>query len=514
MSKIMGREIKLGKHSVLLSTTDLDSRITYANQSFCDIAGFSIEEMLGQPHNLVRNQDMPKAAFRNMWSTIQNGQSWMGPVKNLTKNGDYYWVNAFVTPIKDERGNIVEYQSVRTCPSPEVIKRAENAYRTLDSQQKTSRYDSTRLSFMLLLFVAITLPLASLLNNHWFTLLPLTLLCITIALTARFRSKYKALLTQAKTIFDNDLMSVIYGQSRDRVADITLALEMQKAKISAVVGRVNDVSVRVSENAKLTTQSGQFVAELLKQQTSEAKEMVVCMDEFSQTIDELSENVNHAADAANNSEHQAGLGKAAVKDVIDSIHYLDEHLMEVNNAVNRLVSGNDRIQNILSVINSIADQTNLLALNAAIEAARAGDHGRGFSVVADEVRTLAQRTQTSTEEITQLLKELNDISSSAVESVQKSNSLSNQSVDLAKNNGSSLDTIQSHVMHLADLNRSVAAAIEQQSCVVKQISINVDSVTTLAERGTEHGEKSFTLSQELLSQIEQQTRLIQQFSKT
>ncbi|WP_010607544.1 methyl-accepting chemotaxis protein [Pseudoalteromonas maricaloris] len=514
MSKIMGREIKLGKHSVLLSTTDLDSRITYANQSFCDISGFSIEEMLGQPHNLVRNQDMPKAAFRNMWSTIQNGQSWMGPVKNLTKNGDYYWVNAFVTPIKDERGNIVEYQSVRTCPSPEVIKRAENAYRTLDSQQKTSRYDSTRLSFMLLLFIAITLPLASLLNNHWFTLLPLTLLFITIALTARFRSKYKALLTQAKTIFDNDLMSVVYGQSRDRVADITLAFEMQKAKISAVVGRVNDVSVRVSENAKLTTRSGQFVAELLKQQTSEAKEMVVCMDEFSQTIDELSENVNHAADAANNSEQQAGRGKAAVKDVIDSIHYLDEHLMEVNNAVNRLVSGNDRIQNILSVINSIADQTNLLALNAAIEAARAGEHGRGFSVVADEVRTLAQRTQTSTEEITQLLKELNDISSSAVESVQKSNSLSNQSVDLAKNNGSSLDTIQNHVMHLADLNRSVAAAIEQQSCVVKQISINVDSVTTLAEKGTEHGEKSFILSQELLTQIEQQTRLIQQFSQT
>ncbi|MEJ6473259.1 PAS domain-containing methyl-accepting chemotaxis protein [Pseudoalteromonas piscicida] len=512
MPNTTGREIKLKKHSVLLSTTDLDSRITYANESFCDIAGYSMDEMLGQPHNLVRNPDMPKAAFKNMWSTIQRGQSWMGPVKNSAKNGDYYWVNAFVTPIKDPQGRVSEYQSVRTCPSPEIIKRAEKTYAALDSEAPIRRYNSHSLALALMLLATVSVAILPLLDSFWVTLIPLVLLLSATGLMLQFSKKYTHLLNQAKTIFDNDIMSIIYGGSRDRIADISLAFEMQKAKITAVIGRVNDVSLQVSENAKLTTQSGQSVSELLKQQTSEAKEMVVCMEEFSQTIDELSENVNHAADAANHSEQQTGLGKSAVKDVIDSIHYLDEHLMEVNNAVNRLVSGNDRIQNMLSVINSIADQTNLLALNAAIEAARAGDHGRGFSVVADEVRTLAQRTQSSTEEITTLLKELNDISSSAVESVQKSNNLSNQSVDLAKNNGSSLDTIQSHVMHLADLNRSVAAAIEQQSCVVKQISLNVESVTMLAEKGTEHGEQSFALSQELLHQIEQQTRLIQQFS--
>ncbi|WP_339144812.1 methyl-accepting chemotaxis protein [Pseudoalteromonas galatheae] len=512
MPNTTGREIKLKKHSVLLSTTDLDSRITYANESFCDIAGYSMDEMLGQPHNLVRNPDMPKAAFKNMWSTIQRGQSWMGPVKNSAKNGDYYWVNAFVTPIKDPQGKVSEYQSVRTCPSAEIIKRAEKTYATLDSEAPIRRYNSHSLALALMLLATVSVAILPLFDSFWIILIPLALLLSATGLMLQFNKKYTHLLNQAKTIFDNDIMSIIYGGSRDRITDISLAFEMQKAKIAAVIGRVNDVSLQVSENAKITTQSGRSVSELLKQQTSEAKEMVVYMEEFSQTIDELSENVNHAADTANHSEQQTGLGKSAVKDVIDSIHYLDEHLMEVNNAVNRLVSGNNKIQNMLSVINSIADQTNLLALNAAIEAARAGDHGRGFSVVADEVRTLAQRTQSSTEEITTLLKELNDISSSAVESVQKSNNLSNQSVDLAKNNGTSLDTIQSHVMHLADLNRSVAAAIEQQSGVVKQISLNVESVTKLAEKGTEHGEQSFALSQELLHQIEQQTRLIQQFT--
>lgn len=512
MSKTTGKEIKLTEQSVLLSTTSLDSRITYANQAFCQIAGYDLDEMLGQPHNLVRHPDMPKAAFADMWQTLKSGQSWMGPVKNRAKNGDYYWVNAFATPIKDEKGRVTEYQSVRTKPKAEVVNKAEQLYQTLDYKKPPKRYDTTRWIVQLLCFAIATLAITPFIQATWFMLLPLLAMLAVTALMIKFRRDYKRVLKTASDIYENDIMAYLYGGSRDKMADISLAFEMQKAKIAAVVGRVNDVSLQVSDNAKKTTESGRYVSELLKQQTGEAKEMVTCMEEFSQTIDELSENVNHAADAANNSEQQAGLGRGAVNEVIESIHTLDSHLQEVNNAVDRLVTGNDRIQNILSVINSIADQTNLLALNAAIEAARAGDHGRGFSVVADEVRSLAQRTQSSTEEIGQLLQELGEISSSAVESVSKSNNLSNRSVDLAKNNGSSLETIQSHVMHLADLNRSVAAAIEQQTCVVKQISVNVESVTTLSEKGTEHGEKSFELCQELLKQIENQTRLIQQFS--
>jgi methyl-accepting chemotaxis protein len=163
------------------------------------------------------------------------------------------------------------------------------------------------------------------------------------------------------------------------------------------------------------------------------------------------------------------------------------------------------------VINSIAEQTNLLALNAAIEAARAGDHGRGFSVVADEVRALAQKTQASTEEITQLVQELNEVSQSAVSSMDQGNLLSSSSVELASQNGESLSTIQAHVTELADLNRSVAAAIEQQSIVIRQINLNVESVSELADLGGQHGQHSHNLSQELLRQIEQQTKLIQQF---
>ena len=108
------KEQTFNESEILLSITDLDSHIKYANAEFCKIAGYANDELKDQPHNVVRHPDMPKQAFADLWSVIQRGKSWMGAVKNQCKNGDYYWVNAYVTPIKDDSGNNVEYQSVRT----------------------------------------------------------------------------------------------------------------------------------------------------------------------------------------------------------------------------------------------------------------------------------------------------------------------------------------------------------------------------------------------------------------
>ncbi len=122
------RERLYPSHQNLISTTDLESRITYANDEFCQIAGFTLEELQGAPHNLVRHPDMPPQAFADMWRHLREGKSWMGPVKNRCKNGDHYWVNAFVTPIQDASGKVVEYQSVRTAPDDAVKQRAERVY--------------------------------------------------------------------------------------------------------------------------------------------------------------------------------------------------------------------------------------------------------------------------------------------------------------------------------------------------------------------------------------------------
>lgn len=126
----MSGEVKLDKKTMIVSETDAKGIIIYANHDFCKIAGYTKDELIGKPHNYVRHPDMPKAAFKDLWETIQSGNVWNGIVKNKTKNGGFYWVNATAFPSKDSKGNL-RYISVRVMPTPEEIKEAEALYKTL-----------------------------------------------------------------------------------------------------------------------------------------------------------------------------------------------------------------------------------------------------------------------------------------------------------------------------------------------------------------------------------------------
>ena len=122
----------------LISTTDPDSNITYTNQHFCDIAGYTADEMHEQPHNLIRHPDMPKQAFTQLWEYISSGRSWMGLVKNDCKHDGHYWVSAFVTPITNEQGQVIEYQSVRSKPDREAVHRASTLYQKMHTGKSSS----------------------------------------------------------------------------------------------------------------------------------------------------------------------------------------------------------------------------------------------------------------------------------------------------------------------------------------------------------------------------------------
>lgn len=512
-----GREQHFSESDILLSITDLDSRIKYANPEFCEIAGFTAEELKSNPHNIVRHPEMPKAAFKDLWQFIQQGKSWMGPVKNRCKNGDYYWVNAYVTPIKGVNGENVEYQSVRTRLDQNVKNRAEKLYPQLNNGQTPAalKYQTDQtLWFQVIFALLAVMSVVGMATSTLSLMLGLPMLILSGVATGLFfnwRNKYQSVVEEATEVFDNPLMTYLYSGNNDAIGKIHLALSMRKAEINAIVGRVTDVSLHVSECAGESSDKSSQVSSSLNIQRNESDQVATAINEMSATVQDLARTVAGAAEATEQGKELSEQGQAVVETTVTAIQKLSHQLQKVDTMVEKLTEGSRSISSVLTEISSIADQTNLLALNAAIEAARAGEQGRGFAVVAEEVRALAMRTQQSTEEINELLQNLQKNSDNAVDAMKISNDLSENCVSLSQETGEALSNIHSEVTKISDSTAQIATAIEEQSVVTEQVSQNVVRINELTIECENSSLEATSSSTDLLDKVSEQQSLVRQF---
>lgn len=242
---LVNEEVLFGEDQQLVSTTDLKGKLTYANPIFCQVAGYSEEELLGKPHNQVRHPDMPKAAFRELWAHIREGKSWRGAVKNLCKDGRYYWVDAYVTPIF-QNGQVTGYQSVRTRLAPIHRQRAEKLYSALKQKEAAKRKVDTvalcakkglrtPLAIFILLFAFVLIATASngLLTGLWCVgLLGLAALLAGPSMLAN--QKY---FRQLQTEYDSASRLVFSGNPSYSIADFHL--QLQQSKIRTILGPVD-----------------------------------------------------------------------------------------------------------------------------------------------------------------------------------------------------------------------------------------------------------------------------------
>jgi len=215
------------------------------------------------------------------------------------------------------------------------------------------------------------------------------------------------------------------------------------------------------------------------------------------SIEEVAHSAEQAASASQGAKREAESGRSVINSAIDANRELSAHMENAAEVIRRLNDGTEKIGTFLNVIRTIAEQTNLLALNAAIEAARAGEQGRGFAVVADEVRTLAQRTQQSTKEIQDIINSLEHSTREAVNVIQVGRGLSEQTLEQVGNAGGSLEAITSAVDIIDSMNAQIAAAVEEQSHVAREISSKLDSVAQLASSANSAAEQSIGASRQV-----------------
>ncbi len=512
-------ERELSDNEVIISATDLKGVITSVNETFKSISGFNDEELFGKNHNVVRHPDMPPAAFADLWTTMKQDKPWMGIVKNRCKDGSFYWVDAFVTPLLNN-GKTSGYESTRVKADKTITQRAEKLYQAIWANKfkmpkfKPDYATKVIVSFSLLQLITVTGLWAS---GH-LSMLPAIVVWGATSILSYFFAKallkpITVVTQRAKSIIHNPLTQYVYTGRHDEAGQIELSLRMLSAMNRTILKRLDQVCGQLESYAM---DAADLVGDTrlgVQRQQSEIEQVATAMNEMTATVQEVAHNTQTALEVANNANEQAGVGATKVADAVRVIESLSVDIKETEQSIQELANNSVDIGSVLDVIKGVAEQTNLLALNAAIEAARAGEQGRGFAVVADEVRTLASRTQESTEEIQAMIEKIQHGTQSAVDKMADVRKRSNEGMENVATSSNAIQEMKKAVETMGSLNTQIASAAEEQSVVSGTIAENVENINMLSQSTDTTATEMFATTQYLAGLASDIHNMINQFEE-
>ncbi|MGK0498468.1 MAG: methyl-accepting chemotaxis protein [Oceanicoccus sp.] len=310
---------------------------------------------------------------------------------------------------------------------------------------------------------------------------------------------------------DGDLTQRINAPGNDELAELASSFNSFVEQIHDIVLKFRDTSVQFSTAAITLSEGTTLTSQGAEKQRSETDMVVSAVTEMTGSVQEVAHNVSNAAHDAEKADQQAQHGKVIVEKTMASIESLAIDIEQASDVITQLRQESQNIGAVLEVIGGIAEQTNLLALNAAIEAARAGEQGRGFAVVADEVRTLASRTQTSTQEIQEMIDRLQAGANKAVDAMEKGKLQAAESVSSATSAHESLQEITESVNVIKDMTQQIACASEEQNAVTEEINRNIVGISVIATETSERSQGIALSSSELAQQAEALNGLINRF---
>jgi PAS domain S-box-containing protein len=690
-SPVTQNEVEFGEQATLISKTDLKGVITYVNSDFCRVSGFTETEMLGKSHNIVRHPDMPAAAFADLWATLKQGKPWNALVKNRCKNGDFYWVNAYVSPTL-EAGRIVGYTSVRTKPGKSQIAEAEKLYLQLNSGRKDIDFRHGKLvrssffsrinplnwltllsgpkQLLLLIFsfllgvvvtegldystlqqvringpiyhqielqkdlIADILPPPEYLLESWqiseemliedapelpalvdksrklreefevrhaFWLenlpegklktmmvqnawdsgneflnlrdrqfIPALLANKRVAAQAVFPSmkasyithrqqidavvamaneEYVTLQNAALHIISVDgkvlrlvsiiILAIIAFMGRlvylnltkvgdplyiaevvrhmatgnlsvgihtasDDHSSVPATLKDFQSRLRRLVGLISEQADQVAGESTQMAKAANVASTASMAQFALAETVSTSTKQMTRNIAGIATHAEEALHISQQSQTSCEQGVRVINDAVLSMQQIAATVREASTSVLALGAQSAQITTVIQVIEGIADQTNLLALNAAIEAARAGEQGRGFAVVADEVRNLAKRTALATKDIAGMIGTIQSGMKNAVNDMESGVRHVDSGVVLANQAGISIGQIREDSSRVAQVVAEISAALTEQRNFSEQIAVNITEIDTLCgENGVTllHAVRSAELLEESASQL-------------